>query len=87
MRNGREHKNDIVAERLRALRRRAKLRQCDLAEVLGIPRRTYSNYETGKSELSLLLLVKLTDYYNTSIDYLVGLKDSETAHPRNGRKA
>ncbi len=35
----------------------------------------YSKYERGEREIPLTLIIKLADYYNTSIDYLVGRTD------------
>lgn len=58
--------------RLRDLRNDKNLTQKEIADVLGIDQRVYSNYETGEREISMRLVVKLTDYYNTSTDYLLG---------------
>lgn len=48
------------------------LKQADIAEYLNIRQNTYSQYETGKREIPLALLWKLADFYETTIDYLVG---------------
>lgn len=61
--------------RLRDLREDHDLAQKEIAEILGIDQRVYSNYETGKREIPTHLLIKLADYYQTSTDYLLGRAD------------
>lgn len=58
--------------RLRDLREDNYITQSQIASVLNIKQNTYSQYENGKRQMPLELLWKLADYYNTSIDYLVG---------------
>lgn len=58
--------------RLRELRNSKKLKQTDLAEFLDIDRTTYSKYETGDNATPLDILIKLADYYDVTLDYLVG---------------
>ena len=61
-------------QRLRDLREDADKNQSEIAKILGIDQRTYSNYETGKREIPVRHLIALADYYNVSIDYIVGRK-------------
>lgn len=58
--------------RLKDLREDRDLTQQQVADLLNIRQNTYSQYETGKREIPLILLWKLADYYQVSIDYLVG---------------
>ena len=58
------------------LRKEKGLKQKELAEYLNIKQNTYSQYENGKREIPLATLCKLADYYNTSIDYLIGRTDN-----------
>ena len=58
--------------RLKDLREDHDLMQKEIASILGIDQRVYSNYETGKREIPTRLLVVLADYYNTSTDYILG---------------
>ena len=58
--------------RIRDLREDMGLRQSDLAERTGIDQRTISNYETGKTTPDAYALIKLADFFDVSIDYLVG---------------
>lgn len=59
-------------QRLRDLREDRDLTQKETAAFLGIDQRVYSNYETGKREIPVRLLVRLADLYETSTDYLLG---------------
>ena len=65
----------ILAKRLKELREERRIYQRELAEILGMSFRGYQNYETGQSEPKLATLIVLADYYQVSIDYLVGRTD------------
>ena len=58
--------------RIKDLREDRDMRQSDLAEAVGIDQRTISNYETGKTAPDAYALIKLADFFNVTIDYLVG---------------
>ncbi len=60
-----------VGERLKHLRVKKKLKQDDIAKLLGITRAAYSKVETGKIELTLKHIRKLTDYFKVSADWLI----------------
>lgn len=62
----------MIYQRLRDLREDHDLTQKEVAAVLGIDQRVYSNYETGKREIPVHHLVKLADYYRVTTDYLLG---------------
>ncbi|WP_325199170.1 helix-turn-helix domain-containing protein [Oscillibacter sp.] len=66
----------ILAKRLKELREGRRIYQRELAEILGMSFRGYQNYETGQSEPKLATLIAIADYYNVSIDYLVGRTDA-----------
>lgn len=59
-------------QRIKDLREDADLKQKEIAAILGIDQRVYSNYETGKREIPTHLLIKLADYYETTTDYILG---------------
>ena len=61
--------------RIRDMREDHDLTQKEIASVLGIDQRVYSNYETGKREIPVHLLVRLAAHYRVSTDYLLGLTD------------
>lgn len=58
---------------IRALREDRDLRQRELAEVLHVSQNTYSQYETGVISLTADQLVTLSNFYQVSVDYLLGL--------------
>ena len=58
--------------RLLDLRHDADKTQKGIAALVGIDQRVYSNYETGKREMTLQYPKVLADYYGTTIDYIVG---------------
>lgn len=64
--------------RLKELRKRANKTQIDIANYLGVSFQAYSNYENGNREIGLDMLVKLSAYYGVSIDYILGVKSSNT---------
>ena len=64
--------------RIRDMREDNDLTQQKIADVLLCDQSLYSKYERGEREIPLALLIKLADYYNTSLDYLVGRTDNPT---------
>ena len=56
---------------LRGIREDRDLKQKDLAAYLNVSQNTYSQYETGVIALTADVLIKLADYYNVSVDYLL----------------
>ena len=69
-------------ERIRNFREDKDWSQEAVATYLNIHQTTYSNYELGKTIVSVEALIKLADLYKTSIDYLVGRTDEPTPYPR-----
>lgn len=57
---------------LKSIRLEKGLKQKEIAEILGITVRQYQNFELGKSNPTLDKIVKLAEYYNVSVDYLIG---------------
>ena len=56
---------------LKTIRKQRKLNQLKVAMDLNNSREALSYYENGKREPSLALLVKMSDYFNVSINYLI----------------
>lgn len=69
-------------ERIRNLREDKDLNQKDMARILSIGQTTYSDYELGKLNIPIPILIKLAKYFDTSIDYLLGLTDTKTPYPK-----
>ena len=67
--------------RLKELREDNDILQKDIAAKLGITQRNYSYIETGQTALTDDILIKLADFYNTSIDYLLYRTDKRDAYP------
>lgn len=63
--------------RLKELRVKRNLYQKDVASMLGIDRTTYAKYETGDSEPNLGTLVKISEIFDVSTDYLLGKEQKE----------
>ena len=59
-------------QRIQDLRNDSDQSQKQISEILHISQRSYSHYETGSRGIPIEMLIRLADYYNTSIDYLVG---------------
>ena len=57
--------------RLKELRKKANISQADLGKVLGVTGQTVLNWESGIFEPKIEHLIKLADYFNVTIDYLV----------------
>ena len=62
----------MLFENIRNLREDNDKKQQELADYLNIKETTYSKYELGKINIPIEVFIKLADYYNVSIDYLVG---------------
>lgn len=62
--------------RLKHLRQKYKLTQGDLAEMLGIKSTAISNYESKRNEPSFDKLIALSEYFDVSCDYLLGVSDA-----------
>ncbi len=61
-----------LGERLRLLRKEKRMRQVDIAELLGITQAHYQRIEKGKINIPTLTLCILADYFEVSTDYLLG---------------
>ena len=64
--------------RLRDLREDHDLMQKEVAAILDIQQTVYSRYERGFQTIPVEHLLKLADYYDVSIDYLLGRTDNPT---------
>lgn len=62
--------------RLRDLRDDKDLSQTQIAMMLNMSQSGYSKYETGENDIPTSVLIKLADFYNVSIDYLLGRVDN-----------
>lgn len=70
-------------KRIRDLREDNDKYQKEIAQLLGISQQYYSEYEKGKRTIPIGHLITLAKYYNTSIDYIVGLSDERYPNKDN----
>ena len=68
--------------RIRDLREDQDLSQQQIADYLMCDQSLYSKYEREERAVPLEIMVKLTENYHTSIDYLIELTDKKTPYPR-----
>jgi len=66
-----------VYKRIRDLREDSDLSQTQVAKYLSMSQTGYSKYETGENDIPTIILIKLADFYETSIDYLLGRVDNK----------
>lgn len=62
----------MIFQNIRNLREDNDKTQVELADYLNVKQTTYSKYELGKINIPIEVFIKLADYYDVSIDYLVG---------------
>ena len=72
--------------RIRALREDHDWNQTELAKRLGMSQTGYSKYETGENDIPTEILIKLAEFYHTSVDYLLDLTDQREPYPRRRKK-
>ncbi len=68
--------------RIRQLREDKDLSQTEVANILGMSQTGYSKYETGENDIPTNILIAIAKYYQTSIDYLLGLTDKKAPYSR-----
>ncbi len=62
----------MIFNNIRNLRDDSGKTQQELADYLNVKQTTYSKYELGKINIPIEVFIKLADYYNVSVDYLLG---------------
>lgn len=65
----------MFPERLKALRKEAKLTQKQIAKSLNIKQPTYAQWENGRTKPKGETLERFADFFNVSTDYLLGKTD------------
>ena len=73
-------------KRLRNLREDKDLTQKQLGNILNMSQTGYNQYEIGKNDIPTKILIKLADFYNTSVDYILGLTDNPKPYLRCDNK-
>lgn len=67
----------MVYENIRNLREDSDKTQTELADYLNIKQTTYSKYELGKINIPVEVFIKLSEFYEVSVDYLLGLTNNK----------
>jgi len=62
--------------RIRELREDADLTQAQMAQILNCSQQVYSNYELGQRDVPTDILIRLSQLYHVSVDYILGLTDN-----------
>lgn len=65
----------LLPNRLKELREKHGLRQSEVASMMGVVTRQYQRYEVGEQEPKLAGWIFLADFYDVSMDYLIGRSD------------
>lgn len=73
----------FYTNRVEDLRIDADKTQQQIADILVCQREVYRRYEKGERELPLWAAIKLAEYYDVSLDYLVGLTAKRSPFPKN----
>ncbi|MBQ7504476.1 MAG: helix-turn-helix transcriptional regulator [Ruminococcus sp.] len=63
-------------KRIRDLREDWDMNQTQIAKMLGMSQTGYSKYETGENDIPTNILIKLADFYNVSVDYILERTDN-----------
>ena len=66
----------MLYRRIRDLREDNDLTQKDMANALRCSQQVYSNYELGQRDIPTDILIKLSSFYNVSVDYILGISDN-----------
>ena len=66
--------------RLKELREQKGLSRIEVSESIGIKTRTYLSYENFEREPNSEMLILLADFFDVTVDYLIGRSETQTAH-------
>ncbi len=69
-----------MSNNLKKLRKNMKKTQTEVSEDLGVSTRSYQEYESGRTQLNCENLIKLSDYFGCSIDYLLNHEAKDILH-------
>lgn len=61
----------MLYQRIRELREDHDLTQVQMGKILSCSQRVYNNYERGELDIPTEILIKLADFYEVSVDYLL----------------
>lgn len=70
------------SSRLRRLRTERHQSQKEIAALLGVSQKTYSDYERGRIHIPVRYLLILARYYDVSVDYITGVTNIRSSYPK-----
>lgn len=68
----------LFGSMLKKLRENKDLKQEDIARMMNVDRSTVGKWENGSSKPDYEKMIKLADFYNVTVDYLLGREEVET---------
>ncbi len=71
----------VMYQRIRDLREDKDMTQADMGIILSCSQRVYSNYERGDIDIPTVILIKIADFHDVSVDYLL----ERTDNPKTAR--
>ncbi len=66
----------MIYKRIRDLREDMDLTQKEMSKILNCSQQVYSNYELGQRDIPTDILIKLSAFYDVSVDYILGISDN-----------
>lgn len=72
--------------RIRDLRQDRDLTQREIAGIIGMSQTGYSKYETGENDVPTIILIALAQFYETSVDFILGLTDNPKPYSESKRE-
>ncbi len=66
----------MIYRRIRDLREDRDLTQKEMAQILNCSQQAYSNYELGQRDIPTDILIKLSNFYHVSVDYILGITNN-----------
>lgn len=71
------------SERIRALREDNDFNQTQIAKLLNVGQKTYSDYELGKTRIPIESIIILAKFYNVDMNYICGISKLKNEFPKN----
>jgi transcriptional regulator with XRE-family HTH domain len=66
----------MIYKRIRDLREDKDLTQKEMAKILSCSQQVYSNYELGQRDIPTDILIKLSEFYKVSVDFILNITDN-----------
>ena len=73
----------VKLNRLKELRQYNCRTQKEVAEILNSQQNTYSQYENGQRQIPIDFLIKLANFYQVSVDYILNITNIDIPYPKN----